>query len=54
MSITLRKRKMYRKRAKKSVCRGKGKATCKRMKGCKRATGRKRSYCRKKSNKRVL
>lgn len=54
MTTTLTKRKLYRKRVKRSLCRGKGKKTCKRMKGCKRVTGRKRSYCRKKSNKHVL
>ena len=53
MATTLRKRKMYRKRVKHSVCRGKGRATCRRTKGCKRATGRKRSYCRKTANRRV-
>jgi hypothetical protein len=54
MATTLYKRKMYRSRVKKSACRGKGPATCRRTKGCKRATGTKRSYCRKSSNRNIV
>ena len=44
------KLKAYRRRVKASMCRGLGRATCRRKAGCKRATGTKRSFCRKSKN----
>ena len=43
----------YRKRVKKSYCRGLGRATCRRTSGCKQATGTKRKFCRKSKNQRM-
>lgn len=40
----------YRKRVKKSVCRGLMTAKCRHHKTCKMALGKKRSFCRKKNN----
>ena len=53
MSTTLRKRKIYRKRVKISVCRKKGPTTCRRTTGCKRSNGTKRKFCRKSKNRRI-
>jgi hypothetical protein len=47
-------RRIYRKRVKKSKCRGKGPAVCRSKKTCKYVSTRKRNYCRKKSNKERL
>lgn len=48
------KKSLYRKNAKKSVCKGKRVVPnkCKKMKGCSVARGKKRTYCRKKTAKR--
>ena len=43
-------KRIYRKRVKKSPCRGKTKKSCKQLRGCKNAKGKKRSFCRKALN----
>lgn len=48
MAVSAYKRKIYRERIRKSLCRGKTAKKCKRVKGCKTATGTKRKFCRKK------
>ena len=45
------RKKTYRARIKKSLCRGKKGKKCRKFKGCKMAKGTKRSFCRKKKNK---
>lgn len=45
------RKKTYRARIKKSLCRGKKGKKCRKFKGCKMANGTKRSFCRKKKNK---
>lgn len=40
----------YARRVRKSPCRGKGRATCRRTSGCKYSSGKKRSFCRKNRN----
>ena len=47
---SLTAKRIYRKRVKKSPCRGKKKVSCKSTSGCKVSKGRKRSFCRKKLN----
>jgi hypothetical protein len=44
------KKRTYARRVRKSHCRGKGRATCRRASGCKYARGKKRSFCRKSKN----
>ena len=44
------RRKSYDRRLKKSPCRGKGRATCRRTTGCKYTKGKKRTFCRKGRN----
>lgn len=43
-------KRIYRKRVKKSPCRGKTVKSCSQSRGCKNAKGKKRSFCRKTSN----
>jgi len=50
-TLKLRRKSEYRKRVKRSHCRGKGRAVCRRTKGCKHASGRTRSFCRKCRNR---
>ena len=45
------RKKLYRARIKKSLCKGKQGKKCTKVKGCKIAKGSKRSFCRKKKNK---
>lgn len=40
----------YARRVRKSPCRSKGPATCRRTSGCKYSSGKKRSFCRKNKN----
>lgn len=47
---TTSKRQSYRRLLRKSPCRGKGRATCRRTSGCKYSRGKKRSFCRKSKN----
>lgn len=47
MTVSTYKRKIYRARIKKSLCRGKTAKKCKKVKGCKHASGTKRKFCRK-------
>ena len=48
MPVSTEKRKLYRDRIKKSLCRGKTAKKCKKVKGCKYASkGTKRRFCRK-------
>ena len=47
MPVSASKRKIYRQRIRKSLCRGKTAKKCKRVKGCKNASGTKRKFCRK-------
>lgn len=44
------RKKLYRARIKKSLCKGKQGKKCTKVKGCKIAKGSKRSFCRKKKN----
>lgn len=48
-------RKIYRKRCRKSACRGKSSVYCRRSAGCKptKGTKKRKSYCRKHKNTRV-
>ena len=46
----LSRNRSYSRRVRKSPCRRKGPAVCRRMPGCKYASGRKRSFCRKSGN----
>ena len=46
------RRHSYVRRLRKSPCRGKGRATCRRTSGCKYSSGKKRSFCRKRKNTR--
>ena len=50
-TLKQRRRTMYRNRVKRSHCRGKGSAVCRRTKGCKTANGSKRRFCRKLKNR---
>lgn len=43
-------KRIYRKRVKKSPCRGKNTKVCKSTRGCKNTKGKKRTFCRKSSN----
>lgn len=43
----------YRARTKRSLCSGKSKTKCNKVRGCKYIKGTKRSYCRKQSSKKV-
>lgn len=52
MSVSSYKRKIYRERIRKSLCRGKTAKKCKKVKGCKHASGTKRSFCRKRHSRR--
>ena len=47
---SLSRRHSYVRRLRQSPCRGKGRATCRRVPGCKYSSGKKRSFCRKKKN----
>jgi len=47
MAVSASKRKIYRQRIRKSLCRGKTEKKCKKVKGCKTASGTKRRFCRK-------
>jgi hypothetical protein len=47
MAVSASKRKIYRERIRKSLCRGKTAKKCKKVKGCKTASGTKRRFCRK-------
>lgn len=49
--VSLSRRRVYRSRVKNSVCRKKGPATCRRVKGCK-MTQKGKKYCRKSKNTR--
>ena len=44
------RRRSYARRVRKSPCRGKGPATCRRTSGCKMSKGKKRTFCRKSRN----
>lgn len=44
------KKRSYARSVKKSHCRGKGRATCRRTSGCKYTQGKKRTFCRKSKN----
>jgi len=44
------RKRSYARRVRKSPCRGKGRATCRRTSGCKYSSGKKRSFCRKSKN----
>jgi len=44
------RKRSYARHAKKSLCKGKGITSCRRVSGCKVASGRKRSFCRKAHN----
>jgi|TARA_B110000858_G_C17507948_1_gene339092 hypothetical protein len=48
--LSLTTKRIYRKRVKKSPCRGKNKVSCRSTSGCKVSKGRKRTFCRKKLN----
>ena len=48
--LTASKKRSYARRVRKSPCRGKGRATCRRTSGCKYSSGKKRSFCRKSKN----
>ena len=53
MSKTLKRRSArnsYARRVRKSACRGKGRATCRRQSGCRFAKGKTRKFCRKAKN----
>ena len=47
---SLSRRHSYVRRLRQSPCRGKGRATCRRVSGCKYSSGKKRSFCRKNKN----
>ena len=44
------RKRSYARRVRKSPCRGKGRATCRRTSGCKMSNGKKRTFCRKSRN----
>ena len=44
------RKRSYARRVRKSPCRGKGRATCRRVSGCKYNKGKKRTFCRKSKN----
>ena len=44
------RKRSYARRVRKSPCRGKGPATCRRTSGCKMSKGKKRTFCRKSRN----
>jgi len=46
-------RKRYRTRAKRSLCAGKSKTKCNRVRGCKYVKSGKKSYCRKQTHKKI-
>ena len=48
--LSASKKRTYARRVRKSPCRGKGRATCRRTSGCKYSSGKKRSFCRKSKN----
>jgi hypothetical protein len=48
--LSASKKRSYARRVRKSPCRGKGRATCRRTSGCKYSSGKKRSFCRKSKN----
>ena len=48
------KNRTYARRVRKSHCRSKGRATCRRASCCKYARGKKRSFCRKSKNTRCM
>lgn len=48
--LSASKNRSYARRVRKSPCRGKGRATCRRTSGCKYSSGKKRSFCRKSKN----
>ena len=48
--LSASKKRTYASRVRKSPCRGKGRATCRRTSGCKYSSGKKRSFCRKSKN----
>ena len=50
MSVLPSRKRIYRNRSKRSLCRGKKTKKCLRVKGCKFARGTKRRFCRKKHN----
>lgn len=47
MPVSDSKKKFYRQRIRKSLCRRKTAKKCKKVKGCKNASGTKRKFCRK-------
>ena len=49
--VSLARRRLYRSRVKKSMCRKKGPATCRRINGCK-MTQKGKKYCRRSKNTR--
>lgn len=49
--VSLARRRLYRSRVKKSMCRKKGPATCRRVQGCK-MTQKGKKYCRRSKNTR--
>ena len=50
MAVSSYKRKIYRARIKKSLCRGKTAKIGKKVKGCKHSSGTKRRFCRKRQS----
>jgi hypothetical protein len=50
--MRLSARRSYKRRTRKSPCRGKGPAVCRGTSGCKYSSGKKRSFCRKGKNTR--
>ena len=44
-------RRQYKNNSKRSLCKSKTAAKCKKIRGCKTAKGKKRTYCRKMKNK---
>jgi hypothetical protein len=48
--LSASRKRSYARRVRKSPCRGKGRATCRRVSGCKYSSGKKRSFCRKSKN----
>lgn len=52
MSVSITKRREYRSRTKRSLCRRvKNLTRCRNLKGCKNANGTKRKYCRRTRNR---
>lgn len=52
MSVSITKRREYRSRTKRSLCRRvKNLTICRNLKGCKNANGTKRKYCRRTRNR---